>query len=149
MAGSVVESGQAGLRRRAGAVGLRGDCAGFSVEVLENASDDSGVFDAGDDTHVAAACFAECDIDVEHALEALRPGHGDVALGWICVAIALFCSPPLSSRRDGGAMGAVGGKHAVVPDEVDARFGDERSQGQSCPDRGWRIVTAKPLSVFG
>ena len=80
---------------------------------------------------------------------ALRPGHGDVALGGICVAIALFCSPPSSSRRDGGAMGAVGGKHAVVPDEVDARFGDERSQGQSCPDRGWRIVTAKPLSVFG
>ncbi len=69
-------------------------------------------------------------LDIEHALEALRPCHSGAALGGRLVfgAIARWPSPP--GRRDGGTMGAVGGKDAVVADEIDARFGDQ--SGQAC-----------------
>ena len=43
--------------------------------------DDLRIFDAGDDLHGSAAGLASPDIDVEHALEALRPGHDDMAFG--------------------------------------------------------------------
>lgn len=54
-------------------------CALF--EVRENAFDDGGVFEGSDDLDVAAAIFTACDVDLKHALETLRPGHGSLTFG--------------------------------------------------------------------
>jgi len=48
----------------------------LSGQVFEDLFNDGGVFDAANDPHGAAAAGAGVDIDAEHALQALRPGHG-------------------------------------------------------------------------
>jgi hypothetical protein len=51
------------------------DCSGgcvFALEVREDLLNHNQIFDACDDLDVAAAALA--DVDIEHALEALRPG---------------------------------------------------------------------------
>ena len=75
----------------------------MTFEMIQYASDDVRFFDAGDDLHGATADLAGLDVDVEHVLEALRPGHG-------------------------GALRAVRSEDPVVADEVDARFGDKGSE---------------------
>ena len=47
----------------------------------EYLSDDVRIFDAGDDLHGSAAGLASLDIDIENTLEALGPGHDDMAFG--------------------------------------------------------------------
>jgi hypothetical protein len=76
------------------------------------------------------------DVDVEHALEALRPSHRRPPLGRgavVCLGRCLACctlAPPgLGHLR---AVRAVRGKHAVEAGEIDARFGHQR--GQSCDE---------------
>ncbi len=51
--------------------------------MLEDELDDGGVFDVGDDLEVAAAGVAGLDVDIEHALEAPGPGHGNTALSGV------------------------------------------------------------------
>ncbi len=68
----------------------RGWCSGgigssfsqFSVcfEVLEDLFDDPRIFDASDDLDGTAAMLTSIDVDVEHAFEALCPGHGGTSL---------------------------------------------------------------------
>ena len=53
---------------------------GALVEMDKNALDHGGVFDAGDDLHRTTTHFAGFDVDAEHALEALRPGHGSCSI---------------------------------------------------------------------
>ena len=43
--------------------------------------DNHGIFNAGDHVDAATTFSAGLDIDVEDALEALRPGHGRAAFG--------------------------------------------------------------------
>ena len=49
--------------------------------MVQDLSDDNGVFDTGDHLDGAAALLTGFDIDLEHAFEALSPSHGGVALG--------------------------------------------------------------------
>jgi len=43
----------------------------------------SGQFvDAGNDFDLAAAVFADLDVDIENSFEALHPGHGPVPFRW-------------------------------------------------------------------
>ena len=56
-------------------------CLGcFLFQVFENLLNDLRIFDTGNDFDVTAAVFADFDVDVEHSLEALHPGHRAVAL---------------------------------------------------------------------
>src|ERR1700675_1712593 len=52
---------------------LAGCLATVQPQVLEDAADDLGVFDAGDDLDRAATVFAALDLDAEDAFEALPP----------------------------------------------------------------------------
>ena len=51
------------------------DRHGLPAKVLENPLDDRRRFDAGDDAQPAAALAAGLNVDGEHPLEALGPGH--------------------------------------------------------------------------
>ncbi len=75
---------------------------------------------------------ADLNLDLEHALEALRPGHGCVTLGWRLVvgvirraAVVAFTA---LGRRHERPMPAVGGEHAVEAHQVHARFGYQGGQ---------------------
>ena len=84
--------------------------------MIENLSYDRRIFDRGDDFHGAAAGLAGGDVDVEYALEPLRPTHGNVALGrgsvWCLVGGLAALAPP--GRRDQCPVLAVGGEHTVI-----------------------------------
>ena len=98
--GSVVECRQGQLGWRASGVGVIGlgmYCA--PVEMVEDALNDGGVFDTGDDLDVAATGIAGFDIDVEHALELLCLRHMVVRC-WAFVLCAVE-SGVLRPRRAG------------------------------------------------
>lgn len=102
--GSVVEPGPGQLRRRPSGMRIGNlQASRLTVEVIDDAPEDGGVFATGDDLDLAATSLAGFDIDVEYALQAAYPRHG-------------------------GALGAVRGENTVVTDEVDAGFGNERSE---------------------
>ena len=50
-------------------------------EVFENLFDNCRIFDTSDHPDGTAALLAGLDIDLEYPFEALRPGHGGMALG--------------------------------------------------------------------
>ena len=50
------------------------------VEVFKGLFDDPRIFDTSDNLDGTAAMLTRIDVDVEHAFEALRPGHGGAAL---------------------------------------------------------------------
>ena len=70
-------------RRRGPVRGRPGSltCSRFRVEVGEDLLDHGRILDAGDDAHRPAAHSASHDVDVEHALEALRPSVRRPAFG--------------------------------------------------------------------
>ena len=72
-------------RRRCAARMRRIDGPGITAEVLENPFNDRRRLDAGDDTQAAAALAAGLDVDGEHPLEALRPGHRPLPIGGRCL----------------------------------------------------------------
>ena len=95
--------------------------------MIEDLADDQRVFNAGNDLHWAAANMAGFDIDAEHALEPLCPGHGGMALGGCSVlcfigGLAALAAP---GRCDQRPVLAVGCEHAMETGEVDAGFGDQ------------------------
>ena len=49
---------------------------GFLLQVLKDVRDYRRVFNAGDHFDLTAAEFTDLNINIEHALEALHPGHG-------------------------------------------------------------------------
>ena len=63
-----------------------GPGTGITAEVLENHPfDDRRRLDAGDDTQAVAPLAAGFDVDGEHPLEALRPGHRPLPAGGRCL----------------------------------------------------------------
>ena len=85
----------------------------------------SSIVDRGDNLDHPATVLAGFNVEVEHALEALRPAYGGAALGGCfgCVGAGRFAAT--ACRRDRCAVWTVRGEHAVVADEVDTGFGDE------------------------
>jgi len=98
------------------------------LQVVEYLPDHLGIFDAGDDLHGSAAGLASLDIDVEHALEALRPGHDDMAFGGcpFCKSIGSIGIASLApaGRRDQCPVIGVGGEYAMEAGKIDARLGN-------------------------
>ena len=100
-----------------GGVSALASCVALPPPSLES-------FDAGDDSDGAAAAGAGVDIDLEHAFEPLRPGHGGMAFGggpgrdrataWSAPGRGHLC-----------AQVVVGGKHPMKPGEIHARGGDQ------------------------
>ena len=99
---------------------------GRLLQVREDALNDGGVFDARDHLEPPAAAAAALEVDGEHALESLRPVHGDVpgrrSLGRGCVAVR---APASARRGDRGAQRRMRGEDAVVPRQVHPRRGHE------------------------
>jgi hypothetical protein len=52
----------------------------FSLQVHKYLLDHPRVFDTSDYLDSATASFADCNIDIEYALEALCPAHGGMPL---------------------------------------------------------------------
>lgn len=99
-----------------------------SLEMLQNATDDRRVFDAGDDRDRAGAVFAALDVDVELTFESLRPRHGGAPRGG-SADLDVGCASAAAARRgDLCAQCAVRREYAVIANEVDARLGDERGE---------------------
>src|SRR5258708_7141346 len=73
-----------GAVRRAGA-----------FEVLENLADQLRVLNTGDDLQRPAAVLAGLDVDVEDALQALRPTHGHVPRGCPRLFLRRLCATEL------------------------------------------------------
>lgn len=88
--------------------------------------DHHGVFNAGDHFHDAAT-FATClDIDVENALQSLRPGHGCATFGLRLVLrfigrLGLAASATPGGRHQSAVL-AIGGKYTVETGQVYSRF---------------------------
>src|SRR5690606_40863471 len=88
---------------------------GFVLQVIKDLLDHYRVFNAGDDSHGAAAAAAGLDVDIENTLEPLRPCHRRSPLCWCCrfishpdlVAPAPFC------RRDQRPVPTVRSEHPV------------------------------------
>ena len=57
---------------------------GAPREMIEDFLDHARIFDARDDLDRATTVLAGQDVDLEHPLQPLRPGHRDVARGrWL------------------------------------------------------------------
>ena len=89
--------------------------------MLEDRSDDIGIFDAGDDAQFAAALGAGLDVDGEDAFQALHPSRGGKGLIRLFVARFAFW-------HDGLTMLAIRREHAVEPGQVQSRTRDQRRQ---------------------
>jgi len=120
--------GRGPARRRPGSL----TCSRFRIGVGEDLLDHRRVLDAGDDAHRPAAHRAGFDVNAEHALEALCPSHRRPALGrgalvglGRCLGSSALAPPGLRHLRP---VGAVRGEHAVEADEIDSRFGHQRSE---------------------
>jgi Na+-translocating ferredoxin:NAD+ oxidoreductase RNF subunit RnfB len=81
-----------------------------------------GFFDAGDDTHCATALDARGHVDVEDALETLRPTHGSALLYHPKRRTATAGNEPVSrckttSRAALGRLSTTGdATHTVIPE---------------------------------
>ena len=106
------------------------------VERGQHALEHGRRFDGGNDLHFSATGFARLDVNLEHALQTLRPGHCRVAS---CRALsrAHRVTPSASGRGHLLAQMRVGGEYAVVAGEVDARIGD---QGRQSGDKIFRAT---------
>lgn len=104
---------------------------------------------APDSVEKLAGAVASAQVDLEHPLQALRPGHGGTALarGWHlgCTGTTALVAPAPLGRGDLGAVFTVRGKHAVVAREVDARWGDERRQTGDEIQRAGAEIGGKPV----
>ena len=107
---------QGGLRCSP-AVGERRLCGRrVPIQVGKNFLDGYRVLDAGDDFDSTAALTAGFDVDVEHSLEALRPGHGRMAFGrcWSRTRRLGLAAPPSPGRRHLRTVGeSSGSTHRV------------------------------------
>ena len=68
-------------------------------------------------------------IDVQHSLQALRPGHGLVPLLWCFVILRLrWVSLSTPGGRHMASVSTVGGEYTMKPCEVYSRFRHQGSQ---------------------
>ena len=101
----------------------------------EDRLDQRWILNAGDDPDGTAARPTGLDIDVEHALQALRPRHGGVTLGWrlvLCVIrrAAVVASTPFRRRHE-RPVPAVRCEHAVEARQVDPGLWDQGGQSSN------------------
>ncbi len=111
---------------------MQSHCCVFALEVPEDLINYHWIFDAGDDLDVAAAVLAGLDVDVENALEPLRPAHGGPAFDR-CWAVRRICRTGLVAltalgRRHLRTMRTVGGEHAMKSCQVDSRLRHQRDE---------------------
>jgi hypothetical protein len=59
----------------------RPDGGRFALQMRQNPLDHRRVFNAGDDLDLPGAPLAGLDVDIEHPLQPLHPGHRRMALG--------------------------------------------------------------------
>ncbi len=96
--------------------------------MLKDLFDGRRIFDTGNHLDRTAALLTGLDIDLELTFEALRRGHGGVALGGEFDLVGgLFAAP---GRCYLGTVLAIGSKHAVEAGEVDPWFGNQGGQHQ-------------------
>ncbi len=123
-------------------------------EVVEDGADGVRIFDAGDDAHAAAAMGAGGHVDVEDALEALRPGHG---APFLCRR-SIIRAGDFSTRRPAafaamrgrelGAQVRVRGEDAVEAGQVRARWRDQRRQ-EFFKKEAWFAASLVGMEVRG
>jgi len=122
---------------------MQSHCCVFALKVPQDLFDHHRLFNAGGDLNVAAAVLAGLDVDIEYALQALRPGHRCSAFDR-CWAVRRMCRTGLVAltalgRRHLCAMRAVGGKHAVESSQINPRLRHQRDESgdevlrASCP----------------
>ncbi len=78
--------------------------------MLEDAADELGIFDAGDDSQLAAAALTGFDVDAKGALQALHPAHGVVFRGARLRADAAAAAAGRGDRRAQARRRAWGAK---------------------------------------
>ena len=105
---------------------------GFFIQVGKYLVNDRRIFNTGDDFDGATAFAARLNVDIEYALETLRPGHGCPAFGGCLVLrliwrFELVAFAPLG-RRHLRTMRAVGCEHPVIPGEIDPGLGHQSGQ---------------------
>ncbi len=101
-----------------------------AFEVLENLADQLRVLNTGDDLQRPAAVLAGLDVDVEDALQALRPTHGHVPRG--CPRLFLrraVCATELG-RHDPRSQAMIRRKHPVVTRQVHSRTRHQSGQSR-------------------
>ena len=97
--------------------------------MLKDLVDDRLILDTGNHFGFASALRADRHIDVEHAFEALRPGHGLVTLFWCFVLFRLrWVVLPTPGVRHFGAVFAVGCVYAVESGQFYSGLGRQRRQ---------------------
>ena len=102
----------------------------FLIEVSKDLRDHLGILDAGDDPQRPAASAAG--LDVDNALEALRPGHGSAAFSqrfllFLIGYLGFGDRAPRRLRHQRSVL-AVGREHAVESRQVDPGLWDQRGQ---------------------
>ena len=88
--------------------------------------DDVLVLDTRDDPDRSATKTADLDVDVENALQSLRPGHGCATFGLRLVLrfigrLGLAASATPGGRHQSAVL-AIGGKYTVETGQVYSRF---------------------------
>jgi hypothetical protein len=95
------------------------------------------IFDTGYHFDSATAFFADCNINVEHSLQALRPGHGGMLLYRRSLNAVYLAIDALASfrRRHQGTMLAVWCEHAMEARQIGSRSGYQGCQ--ACHEIQW------------
>jgi hypothetical protein len=128
---------QAGLRRRTTVRQQeRSSCRQFFFQVRQDLLDDHRVFDAGNDPGCSSTDPARLNVNIEHPLQPLRPGHGRMTLNWRLLLLAIRCFGLVAfspfCRCHNRPVFAVRGEYTVKARQVDSgpghkscQFGDE------------------------
>ena len=121
----------------------------------EYLSDDHGVFsaiapgmalpptslwsNAGNDVHITATFIAGFNINIEHPLQPLSPGHGCAAFCWCLVLFVIYCYGFFAFTSFGWRyqcpVFAIGCEYAMETGEVYSGSGnqsDQPGEGRSC-----------------
>ncbi len=123
------------------------------MEIGENLLNDHWILDAGDHFDGAAACTTRLNVDIENALQPLRPGHGcatfDRRFLLAVIGRYAFVALPPFRRCHQGTVLTVGRKNAVKSGEVDPRFGHQRRQpGDEAQRLEDHVGSAVPIGGF-
>ena len=105
----------------------------LALKMSQDPVDDVLLLDASDDFDRPTAATANLDVDFEHALESLGPGHSSMALGrcpYFRICARLKCLAT-SGRSDFPAPAMVRSKDAMESREIDPRFWHEGRQSRN------------------
>ena len=120
---------------------------GLLVQMLEDVRNYRRIFDAGNHLDLSTTTLTGFDIDIEHALEALHPGHGTMlflralvepirtACLNLCCFLTTLCGSDLTT------MFAVGRKNTVKSCQINSWLGH---QGCELRDKVQGLEREKP-----